>query len=198
MRALADHMNALNAASALGGAVTAVQQIQQSLLDTPGTSFKERLILDTPATSIENQIIDTPATPSENIVITTPATPEENIIITTPADISEQPIILDTPAQRLEQDMTGVLESGITEGEEINGIAYPGDDPSLKPGEDYEWRGRGTPESGRGNWYNPKTGERLNPDLDHGPPIGPHWDYTDKDGNRFRLYPDGTMIPKKK
>ena len=66
-------------------------------LDTPATNFKERLILDTPATSIENQIIDTPAIPSENIVITTPATPEKNIIISTLADISEQPIILDTP-----------------------------------------------------------------------------------------------------
>ena len=67
-------------------------------LDNPESSLKERLILDTPATSIENQIIDTPAIPSENIVITTPVTPEENIVITTPADISEQPIILDTPS----------------------------------------------------------------------------------------------------
>jgi len=78
-----------------------------------------------------------------------------------------------------------------------NGIAYPGDDPTVSPGEGFEWRGRGTPESGKGNWYNPRTGERLNPDLDHGPPIGPHWDYTDRDGNKYRLFPDGTLVPKK-
>ena len=52
MKALADHMNALNAASALSGAVTAIQQIQQSLLDTPGTGFKERLILEDTSLSI--------------------------------------------------------------------------------------------------------------------------------------------------
>ena len=75
---------------------------------------------------------------------------------------------------------------------------YPGDDPSVSPGEGFEWRGRGTPKSGLGNWYNPRTGERLNPDLNHPPPIGPHWDYTDKDGNHSRIYPDGTVVPKKR
>jgi hypothetical protein len=29
--------------------------------------------------------------------------------------------------------------------------AYPGDDPTVSPGEGYEWRGKGSPESGKGN-----------------------------------------------
>lgn len=41
------------------------------------------------------------------------------------------------------------------------------------------------------------TEESLHPDLDHQPPIGPHWDYT---GPKFpggaRLYPDGTWASK--
>jgi RHS repeat-associated protein len=41
--------------------------------------------------------------------------------------------------------------------------------PSKSPGPDWERRGR--------NWFNPKTGESLSPDLDHGPPFGPHWDW---------------------
>jgi RHS repeat-associated protein len=73
---------------------------------------------------------------------------------------------------------------------------YPGNDPAKKPGEGYEWRGKGSPNSGQGNWHNPQTGENLHPDLDHPDPYGPHWDYTDPDGNSFRLYPDGSSVPK--
>ena len=29
--------------------------------------------------------------------------------------------------------------------------------------------------------------------LGHGDPIGPHWDYTDKNGNKFRVFPDGRI-----
>lgn len=46
------------------------------------------------------------------------------------------------------------------------------------------------------NWYNPKTGEKWNADLGHGDPIGPHWDYTDKNGNKFRVFPDGRVEKK--
>jgi hypothetical protein len=46
--------------------------------------------------------------------------------------------------------------------------------PSKSPGPDWERRGR--------NWFNPKTGESLSPDLDHGPPFGPHWDSTNATG----------------
>lgn len=73
---------------------------------------------------------------------------------------------------------------------------YPGDDPSKSPGSDWEWRGKGEPESGKGSWYNPKTEESLHPDLNHPDPIGPHWDYTAPDGTEYRLNPDGSLIPK--
>ena len=70
--------------------------------------------------------------------------------------------------------------------------------PSEPPGPGYVWRGRpGSPPGGRqGNWYNPETGEWLRPDLDHKPPIQPHWDYRAPDGAEFRWYPGGELVPK--
>lgn len=73
---------------------------------------------------------------------------------------------------------------------------YPGDDPTKSPGEGWEWRGKGDPSSGEGNWYNPETGESLHPDLSHQPPVEPHWDYRAPDGQWYRIFPDGSMIPK--
>jgi hypothetical protein len=34
---------------------------------------------------------------------------------------------------------------------------YPGNNPNTSPGEGFEWRGNGNPDSGRGNWHNPTT-----------------------------------------
>lgn len=74
---------------------------------------------------------------------------------------------------------------------------YPGNDPNKSPGKNFEWRGKGDPSSGKGAWVNTKTGETLHPDLNHGAPYGPHWDYNYPGGGAgFRLYPDGSMIPK--
>ncbi|MDR1841016.1 MAG: hypothetical protein LBQ86_03730, partial [Holophagales bacterium] len=69
-------------------------------------------------------------------------------------------------------------------------VKYPGNDPTKSPGKDFEWRGRGDPASGRGNWINQKTGEAWCHNLYHSPPIGPHWDYWDASGNGFRIYED--------
>ena len=77
-------------------------------------------------------------------------------------------------------------------------MPYPGNDPTVSPGKDYEWRGKGDPSLGLGNWYNPKTGESLHPDLGHAPPIDPHWDYIDPDGVDHRVFPDGSVVPKQK
>jgi RHS repeat-associated protein len=71
------------------------------------------------------------------------------------------------------------------------------DDPSQPPSEDWEWRGSGPPGSRQGSWYNPSENESLHPDLEHGPPQGPHYDHVDKDGKKARLYPDGRYEPKK-
>ncbi len=75
-------------------------------------------------------------------------------------------------------------------------VDYPGNDPTVAPGEDYVWRGKGTPADGKGSYFNPKTGESLHPDLGHPEPIGPHWDYKGPDGSQWRVNPDGSVVPK--
>lgn len=65
------------------------------------------------------------------------------------------------------------------------------DDPAECPGEGWEWRGAGAPGTGRGNWVNPATGGKLHPDFDHAPPKGPHWGFTDGEGNKWDYFPDG-------
>ncbi|MDP4119238.1 MAG: polymorphic toxin type 37 domain-containing protein [Bacillota bacterium] len=75
-------------------------------------------------------------------------------------------------------------------------LKYPGNNPSKSPSKGFEWRGSSTPSKGKGNWFNPKTGEKWNADLKHGDPIGPHWDYTDSNGIKYRVYPDGRKVKK--
>jgi RHS repeat-associated protein len=64
--------------------------------------------------------------------------------------------------------------------------ANPGD----SPGEGWEWKGKGTPESGKGNWVNPETGQKIHPDLNHPDPKGPHWGLTNPDGSKWDFFPD--------
>lgn len=74
---------------------------------------------------------------------------------------------------------------------------FPGWDSSIRPGNNYEWRGKGDPASGKGSWVNIKTGEVLHPDLNHGGSIGPHWDYSyPGSGKVYRVFPDGTFVAK--
>lgn len=74
---------------------------------------------------------------------------------------------------------------------------FPGNDPAKSPGDGWEWRGKGEPSTGKGSWYNPKTGETLHPDLNHQPPLGPHWDWSYKGSGTegWRIYPDGNITP---
>lgn len=74
--------------------------------------------------------------------------------------------------------------------------AYPGSDATQSSGPGWVWRGKPPVGGDKGAWYNPNTGETLHPDLGHGPPVGPHWDYIAPDGNQFRLFPDGRVEPK--
>lgn len=69
---------------------------------------------------------------------------------------------------------------------------YSGDDLS-KTSEGYEWHGKpgSQPGDGNGNYYNPKTGEYLRPDLNHPEGIAPHWDYRAPDGSLWRWFPPG-------
>jgi len=91
---------------------------------------------------------------------------------------------------------TGIsgLFSG-TKGSKIPDVKYPGNDTTKSPGKGFEWRGRGDPASGKGNWFNPVTHERWSHDLNHPPPIDPHWDYRDANKRRFRVYEDGRIEP---
>jgi regulatory protein len=74
---------------------------------------------------------------------------------------------------------------------------YP-TEPAKPPGPGWEWKGENpTPGSREGNWYKPETRESLHPEMDHKPPIGPHWDYRAPDGNWYRWFPDGRMEPKR-
>ena len=75
--------------------------------------------------------------------------------------------------------------------------SYPGNNPNIPPRAGFEWRGSGPVGSSQGNWYNPLTKEWMRPDLNHAPPIGPHWDYGIKGQSpHYRIFPDGSMIPK--
>ncbi|KKQ34728.1 MAG: hypothetical protein US52_C0049G0006, partial [candidate division WS6 bacterium GW2011_GWA2_37_6] len=73
---------------------------------------------------------------------------------------------------------------------------FPGYDSTIPPRQGFVWKGSGQPGSGQGSWYNPITGEKYYPDLNHSDPIGEHWDYTNPQGEEFRIYPDGRMVPK--
>ena len=70
-------------------------------------------------------------------------------------------------------------------------------DPKLPPGPGYEWHGQpwSQPGDGYGSWYNPKTDETLQPDMNHPPPIPPHWDYKTPGprGQWYRWFPDGRL-----
>jgi len=68
--------------------------------------------------------------------------------------------------------------------------------PAQSPGPGWEWKGKGTPGSPAGNWFNPSTQESLHPDIVHPPPIGPHYDWQDSSGSWWRIFPDGRVEPK--
>ena len=71
----------------------------------------------------------------------------------------------------------------------------PPADPTVPPGEGWQWRGQEPVGGDRGAWYNPETGESLHPDLNHPEPIGPHWDYRASDRSFWRIFPDGRVEP---
>ncbi len=73
--------------------------------------------------------------------------------------------------------------------------ASPPADPTQPPGPGWRWEGSGPAGSQQGSWYNPSTGESLHPDVPHGN-IGAHWDYKNALGQTFRVFPDGTSVPK--
>ena len=69
-------------------------------------------------------------------------------------------------------------------------VKYPGNDPTQSPGENYEWRGPDPQGGKRGGYVNIDGSDSWHPDLDHPDGIGPHWDYNDPLGYKWRIYPD--------
>ena len=92
---------------------------------------------------------------------------------------------------------TNAVRSGVGAAKGVGKVKFPGTNPTKAP-KGFEWRGKpgSTPGSKGGNWYNPKTGESLRPDLNHPKPIGPHWDYKDPTGKWWRIFSDGSNVPK--
>jgi hypothetical protein len=70
---------------------------------------------------------------------------------------------------------------------------YP-QNPAQPPASGFQWKGIGAPGTNKGNWQNPTTGEWFHWDPTHHQT--PHYDYKNPDGNRFRIWPDGSMSPK--
>jgi RHS repeat-associated protein len=71
--------------------------------------------------------------------------------------------------------------------------------PTNADGTPWDWHGPDAPGGDRGGWVNPDDPDQsLHPDLDHGPPIGPNWDFNDRNvpGNGWWVGPDGTVTPK--
>ena len=58
--------------------------------------------------------------------------------------------------------------------------SWPGDDPTLSPGDGFEWRGKKPIGGDKGAWYNSFTRDSLHPDLNHPAGIEPHWDWINK------------------
>ena len=50
----------------------------------------------------------------------------------------------------------------------------------LRGGYNFIWRGPGDVGSEMGEWFNPKTGDQLHPNLNHLPPKKPHWGWRNK------------------
>ncbi|XBC86409.1 RHS repeat-associated core domain-containing protein [Vandammella animalimorsus] len=61
----------------------------------------------------------------------------------------------------------------------------------------WEWRSPDSPGGKRGGWVSPDGRESLHHDPDHAPPIGPHTDWNDPNGGNWRIFPDGTIKPKR-
>lgn len=74
----------------------------------------------------------------------------------------------------------GLLSRAIVMAVQWEPGSWPGDDPTIPPGDDFECVGKLPVGGDKGAWYNPVTGDSLHPDFNHPAPIGPHWDWVNK------------------
>jgi RHS repeat-associated protein len=75
--------------------------------------------------------------------------------------------------------------------------ALPGGwDGTTPPAPGWTWRGPDAPGGNHGAWVSPDGSQSLHPDFGHGGDIGPHTDWNDPNGGKWRIFPDGTCQPK--
>jgi len=68
-----------------------------------------------------------------------------------------------------------------------------GTDPLAPAAEGFEWKGKGEPGSEEGGWTKkPEKKEDLRSDFDHEGDMDPHWDFTNENGEKARLFLDGS------
>ena len=89
-----------------------------------------------------------------------------------------------------------VFDEDLDDEQDGPGVSYPGDDGTVAPGDDYEWKGKLPIGGDKGAWVNGQTGEQYHPDLNHKPPKKPHWDYKDILGRWWRIFADNTYEPR--
>lgn len=77
--------------------------------------------------------------------------------------------------------------------DETPDLRYPGDDPAKPPSDDYEWRGKKPRGEKEGGYANKKGIDSWHPDLDHKPPVKPHCDWNNGNGQKWRVFPDGSI-----
>ncbi|WP_263147856.1 RHS repeat-associated core domain-containing protein [Pseudomonas sp. RIT-PI-AD] len=72
----------------------------------------------------------------------------------------------------------------------------PGKAPVGPEGDEWTWKGRPPQGGDKGGYKNPNGPESIHPDLNHGGDIGPHWDFNDRKGPGYRIFPNGVIYPK--
>ena len=84
-----------------------------------------------------------------------------------------------------------LLDIATASGPEPPDVEYPGDDPAQAP-DGYSWTGPDAQGGTRGGYKNddPNKKDSWHPDLDN-ETHGPHWDYNDVYGHKWRVYPEG-------
>ena len=70
--------------------------------------------------------------------------------------------------------LTGVLSGLVVMVAQWKPGSWPGDDPTVSPGDGFEWRGQLPVVDDKGAWVNPSTGDSLHPDFNHPQPIELH------------------------
>ena len=105
-----------------------------------------------------------------------------------------EPIIEAQDLERIESSEEAALTSAAGALQGVPDLTVP-DNFAESPDQDWNWKGTAPPESGKGNWVNEKTGQRLHPDSCHLPPKGPHWGLTNPDGTKWDYFPGSGWKP---